>query len=436
METITYRKLLHKVTTRILHAGLLTAASLMMAVPTFAQAPPPVLDPTEMADYTSWAGWAKPDLTLAIEWDLMQGYTSGAMNPQNNINRAEFATMLAKAMGNSLPDPSQNGTPFTPQGAEAPPSWSSGAIQSLTGWGVFKSFVYTKAQSPNFWNQPITRGEAASWLAFAHVYMWGYMENGHSYSNNNNGFSDLPPSAPGYHAIMLASDEGIIKGFPDGTFRPSAPILRDQAAAMLVRFVKGLPGYEQLRQQTPWLPQLIHSYLHPTTDSSCQNGCSQGSQAVLTSSDAGGIVTTPSSLQTEPSLPWPSVHGFLATHNWIGLAEAKLTPKEADYVANYGLQPWDVAMLALVSSSFWDSSSHDPLGLDLGLKPWTGGSLTPVDTIAWGNSQYPLLPEAQGWKIDLIMQGTGGTQNVIVNVEHPLKNGSPTSWIVQGIQKQ
>src|SRR5512139_2581787 len=47
-------------------------------------------------------------------------------------------------------------------------------------------------------------------------------------------FSDVPPDHLFYDEITELSDAGIINGFPDGTFRPDAPFIRQQMAKILV----------------------------------------------------------------------------------------------------------------------------------------------------------------------------------------------------------
>jgi hypothetical protein len=52
-------------------------------------------------------------------------------------------------------------------------------------------------------------------------------------------FSDVPPGHPFRAEIGWAAERFIVDGYPDGTFRPGAPIDRQAAVAMLHRFVGG-----------------------------------------------------------------------------------------------------------------------------------------------------------------------------------------------------
>ncbi|KQY94295.1 hypothetical protein ASD24_01660 [Paenibacillus sp. Root52] len=48
-------------------------------------------------------------------------------------------------------------------------------------------------------------------------------------------YSDVPTTHPFYREITIAAKNGLASGFPDGTFRPNAPISRAETAAFLTR---------------------------------------------------------------------------------------------------------------------------------------------------------------------------------------------------------
>lgn len=55
-------------------------------------------------------------------------------------------------------------------------------------------------------------------------------------------FKDVPTSHSHYGPIFIGAAEGIARGWPDGTYRPDAPVLRDAFAAFCYR-VAGSPAY-------------------------------------------------------------------------------------------------------------------------------------------------------------------------------------------------
>jgi len=56
------------------------------------------------------------------------------------------------------------------------------------------------------------------------------------YMSKTNSYSDVPASKWFNNAISTLSNSGVLKGYPDGTFRPNAPITRAEFAAIATRF--------------------------------------------------------------------------------------------------------------------------------------------------------------------------------------------------------
>jgi hypothetical protein len=55
-------------------------------------------------------------------------------------------------------------------------------------------------------------------------------------------FTDVPPSQPLFYEIECASELGVAGGFPDSTFRPTRPVDRQAMAAFLHR-IAGAPAF-------------------------------------------------------------------------------------------------------------------------------------------------------------------------------------------------
>ncbi|MBE0448255.1 MAG: S-layer homology domain-containing protein [Actinobacteria bacterium] len=58
-------------------------------------------------------------------------------------------------------------------------------------------------------------------------------------------FPDVPETHWAFREIMTARNRGIIQGFPDGTFRPNDPATRAEAAVMIFRWVTGTQAQAQ-----------------------------------------------------------------------------------------------------------------------------------------------------------------------------------------------
>jgi hypothetical protein len=86
--------------------------------------------------------WGKTDIVEAIDFELYVGYPDATLKLWNNITRAEFAAVLARAADVS---------------GEPGPNWYDGAVNGLIAAGVIP-------EKSGDWDAPITRLEAAKWL--------------------------------------------------------------------------------------------------------------------------------------------------------------------------------------------------------------------------------------------------------------------------------
>ena len=77
----------------------------------------------------------------------------------------------------------------------------------------------------------ITRADFAEYIVRA----LGLYREG---STHENKFKDVSTTGNRTLAILIASEYGIVTGYPDGTFRPDAPITREEAMAMYQRAMK------------------------------------------------------------------------------------------------------------------------------------------------------------------------------------------------------
>jgi hypothetical protein len=78
---------------------------------------------------------------------------------------------------------------------------------------------------------------------------------------SNGGFSDVSEDHWAYEAITWLSQQGILTGYPDGTFRPNDPIKRADTAILLTRVF----GTDTIKPPTPSftdVPTLHYAYPH------------------------------------------------------------------------------------------------------------------------------------------------------------------------------
>lgn len=158
-------------------------------------------------------------LNRLVSWDIMRGDQDGNLEPERSITRAEFVTLLNRTFG------------YTKTGAQPFKDvelgdWYYDDISAAYTAGYFQG-TEKSAASPE---ATLTREEAATMLCRNLMLQ--------PQSGENLSFSDSHQASSwsrGY--IKAAAEEGILRGDPDGRFRPLDAITRGEVAIMLVRVI-------------------------------------------------------------------------------------------------------------------------------------------------------------------------------------------------------
>lgn len=156
-------------------------------------------------------------LNKEIHFNYVIGYTDGTIRPNNDISRAEVATIFFRLLTDEAREQYTTTVGnFTDVKAGM---WCNRAIATLTNMGIIKGYTDGSFQP----NKSITRAELATIIArFAKLDV------------NTKTFSDIN----GHWAqknIELAAGNGWINGYEDGTFRPNNNITRAETFAMINR---------------------------------------------------------------------------------------------------------------------------------------------------------------------------------------------------------
>jgi hypothetical protein len=226
---------------------LALALALGASVPVFAADFYGVLDFYKYTEPDGPFYWAMPDLELAVAAEIIRGYPAnpptaerkylmtgtvtckviGPLMPENTLTRAEFAAMLARALGLEFTSP-QN--PFKDVKSDA---WYYEPVMQLVNKNIIPLDYYNGTFNPN---GNITRKEIAIWLANAATSYQIPLANVPLH------FKDYSDSDPYSAAISDAVGLKILSGYPDGTFRPNAYANRAEAVVMLMRLMRLLPS--------------------------------------------------------------------------------------------------------------------------------------------------------------------------------------------------
>lgn len=158
-------------------------------------------------------------LNRLVSWDIMRGDQDGNLEPERSITRAEFVTLLNRTFG------------YTKTGAQPfkdveLKDWYYDDISAAYTAGYFQG-TDTNAASPE---ATLTREEAATMLC-RNLMLQPLSGEDLSFSDSHQASS----WSRGY--IKAAAEEGILRGDPDGRFRPLDNITRGEVAIMLVRVI-------------------------------------------------------------------------------------------------------------------------------------------------------------------------------------------------------
>ena len=151
--------------------------------------------------------WAEGYINLMDKHDLISGYKDGTFKPNNDITVAEYTTMTLKARGINAP--------------KLDGYWYEGIIQKAKDEGIIKEGEF------NDYNKKITRGE------MARIAVRSLKEVGNGDKTEFKDDKDIPHSLKPY--INRASQIGLLKGNPDGTFGANNKLTRSEASTVIIK---------------------------------------------------------------------------------------------------------------------------------------------------------------------------------------------------------
>ena len=217
----------------------------------------PTVAETVTADVTYIAQWkrngghhpSKPDNTVEIPDDdalglnttdhfaYIVGYGNGEVRPQNNITRAEVATIFFRLLTDDVRD--ENLTKTNRYSDVAATSWYNTAVSTLSSMGIITGYPDGTFRP----NAAITRAEFAAIAA-------RFDNDGDKTAAK---FSDIATHWA-KDEISIAYNNGWITGYPDGTFGPQRDITRAETMTLVNRVLNRQPETEDdlLPNMTVW----------------------------------------------------------------------------------------------------------------------------------------------------------------------------------------
>ena len=165
------------------------------------------------------------------------GYGNGEVRPQNNITRAEVATIFFRLLTDDVRD--ENLTKTNRYSDVAATSWYNTAVSTLSSMGIITGYPDGTFRP----NAAITRAEFAAIAA-------RFDNDGDKTAAK---FSDIATHWA-KDEISIAYNNGWITGYPDGTFGPQRSITRAETMTLVNRVLNRQPETEDdlLPNMTVW----------------------------------------------------------------------------------------------------------------------------------------------------------------------------------------
>lgn len=170
------------------------------------------------------------------------GYEDDTVRPENNITRAEVATIFFRLLSDDY-----RASKWSTENSFCDVNvgdWYNNAVSTLANAGILSGYPDGTFRP----NAPITRAEFAAIVTrFSSATAYGKAS-----------FTDVPSSHWASDAIALAEQLGWVGGYPDGTFRPDKAITRAETITLVNRVLGRsvlesgmLPGMVTFRDNQP-----------------------------------------------------------------------------------------------------------------------------------------------------------------------------------------
>ncbi|GIU84170.1 MAG: hypothetical protein KatS3mg008_0945 [Acidimicrobiales bacterium] len=206
----------HSVSIRARNAkGLSTPVTLTVSTPRWEQPFPDVSRDQPFAAEIAWAKWA----------GVVGGFPDGKFYPKSRVSRAVFVAVLYRLAG-------------SPAGPFRDPGFSdvgpTHQFRTEIAWAAAEGIVNGYGDGTFRPGRAVSRQEAS-----AIFHRWAGSESG---PFPFPGYWDVGANHPFASPVWWGAHRDVIRGFPDGSFRPGGRMLRQELVAFLLRLTRVAPG--------------------------------------------------------------------------------------------------------------------------------------------------------------------------------------------------
>ena len=163
--------------------------------------------------------WAEETIYEIADLGLVNGYPNGTFQPNGFITNAEVAAVYYKLFFYGKPAEGLYSFVDVPEDFWAQPAIASAA-----------HYMYMYPGDYFYPNDLAVREDVAYTLGYYLYSIYGVMPNGIlNFHDSDEIFLEIQPY------VNIAVQEGLINGYPDGTFAPDGEITRAEFATMVLR---------------------------------------------------------------------------------------------------------------------------------------------------------------------------------------------------------
>lgn len=195
---------------------------------------PKMPDHSPFRDVTGKHGWGDPHILRLHQRNIIRGKSADFFDPDGSLSRAEFVSMLLRACGlepaaGNKNDSSDKGCLFEDVHAS---HWAYLNICIAQEMGLIKPDEYPTRFEPDL---PITRME----ICVMAVRAMGLEDEASKNAGKMLPFDDRDSISASYSGyVSSAVNRGVVKGYPDYTFRPQNSSTRREAAVIIYRLIQ------------------------------------------------------------------------------------------------------------------------------------------------------------------------------------------------------
>ena len=170
-----------------------------------------------------------PQLNTEEHMNYLCGYDDGTIRPNQNMTRAEAATMLYRLLTPASVE--RYGSTENDYIDVAPDAWYNEAVSTLSNADILSGYPDGRFRP----DDPLTRAQLTAMVTrFTEL------------ADGTTSFTDAEGHWA-YRNILTAEQNGWVSGYPDGTFRPDDPVTRAETVTILNRMLdRGVENAEDL----------------------------------------------------------------------------------------------------------------------------------------------------------------------------------------------